>query len=336
MTTMSNSPFVVYTKLSPNCSARTEEITKITPHHMSGNLSIETCGNVFAPPSRKASSNYGIDTPGRVGMYVPESMRSWCSSSAWNDQRAVTIEVANSVCASPWPISDAAWNALVDLCVDIVRRNPGIVRADGKTPGLNYTGDKYGSLTKHKFYSSTDCPGSWLDDHMKELETAVNKKLDTGAATPKPVATTPSNSAAKQPAKPVSQSGNDNIRAFQKWMNSTYGWAMAEDGISGPDTRKHAVMALQIELNKQFGKGLAVDGAFGNKTYAACVSVKENARGNITRIIQGMLYCKGYDPHGFDGIFGAGCAKAVRAFQTNNGLTPDAVAGKNTFRKLMA
>ena len=171
---------------------------------------------------------------------------------------------------------------------------------------------------------------------MKELETAVNKKLATGAATPKPVATTPSNSAAKQPAKPVSQSGNDNIRAFQKWMNSTYGWAMAEDGISGPDTRKHAVMALQTELNKQFGKGLAVDGAFGNKTYAACVSVKENARGNITRIIQGMLYCKGYDPHGFDGIFGAGCAKAVRAFQTNNGLTPDAVAGKNTFRKLMA
>ncbi|MEC4272971.1 peptidoglycan-binding protein [Adlercreutzia sp. R25] len=334
---MSDSPLVVYTKLSPNCSVRTQEITKITPHHMSGNLSIETCGNVFAPASRKASSNYGIDTPGRVGMYVPEDKRAWTSSSAWNDQRAVTIEVANSVCKSPWPISDAAWSTLVDLCVDIVRRNPGIVRADGKTPGLNYTGDKHGSLTKHKFYSNTDCPGTWLDQHMKELEVAVNKKLDSGQSTPKPAATapTPKPSAPKPAAPKPAAKGNANVLAFQKWMNKTYGWRMAEDGLFGKDTKKHAVMALQTELNRQCGAGLAVDGSFGPKTKRACINVRQGAKGNITRVIQGMLYCLGYDPKGLDGSYGPGCAEAVKKFQTKKGLSPDKVCGPNTFAALL-
>ncbi len=59
---MSNSSLVNYVKISPNrTSPRRNKITKITIHHMAGNLSVETCGNVFAPRSRQASSNYGID-----------------------------------------------------------------------------------------------------------------------------------------------------------------------------------------------------------------------------------------------------------------------------------
>lgn len=45
---MSNSSLVSYVKLSPNCTKMTDKvIKKITIHHMAGNLSVETCGNVF-------------------------------------------------------------------------------------------------------------------------------------------------------------------------------------------------------------------------------------------------------------------------------------------------
>ena len=79
-----------------------------------------------------------------------------------------------------------------------------------------------------------------------------------------------------------------------------------------------------------------VDGSFGPKTKAACVSVRYGARGNITRILQGMLYCKGYDPTGFDGVFGDGTKKALGKYQTTRGLTVDYIAGKNTFASLFA
>ena len=93
---MSNSPLVVYTKLSPNHSGkRTHSIDRITPHCVVGQCSVETLGNIFAPSSRQASSNYGIGVDGRVGMYCEEKDRSWCSSSNSNDQRAVTIECAS-------------------------------------------------------------------------------------------------------------------------------------------------------------------------------------------------------------------------------------------------
>ena len=167
MKTMSNSPLICYTRISPNSSPRYEQITKITPHYMAGNCSIETCGEIFAPTSRQASSNYGIGSDGRIAMYCPENRRSWCSSSSWNDQKAVTIEVAN-VTADGY-ITEAAWNALVDLCVDICQRN-GI-------PSLVWTGDKYGSLTCHYMFSDTSCPGQYLKGRMGLLADVVNAKL---------------------------------------------------------------------------------------------------------------------------------------------------------------
>ena len=91
-----NSPLVTYTQLSPNHSGpRTHAIDRITPHCVVGQCSVEVLGDIFAPESRQASSNYGIGTDGRIAMYVEEKNRSWCSSSNANDQRAVTIECAS-------------------------------------------------------------------------------------------------------------------------------------------------------------------------------------------------------------------------------------------------
>lgn len=174
---MSNSSLVCYTRLSPNCSSRNgRRICKITPHHMAGNLSVETCGSVFAPTARKASSNYGIGSDGRIALYVPESLRAWTSSSAANDCQAVTIEVANSSVGGDWPVSDKAYESLVALCVDICRRN-GMTR-------LTWTGDASGTLTNHDMFVSTNCCGPYLKRKMPELCEEVNRRLGNASYEP--------------------------------------------------------------------------------------------------------------------------------------------------------
>lgn len=169
---MSNSHLVVYTKISPNSNnPRNHKIDKITIHHMAGNLSIESCGAGFADPKRQASSNYGIGTDGRIGMYVEEANRSWCSSSRDNDHRAITIEVANDGGSPNWHVSDKAIESLIALCVDICQRN-GIEK-------LNFTGDATGNVTLHKYFASTLCPGPYLESKIPDIVEQVNKKLGT-------------------------------------------------------------------------------------------------------------------------------------------------------------
>lgn len=172
---MSNSSLISYTKISPNrTSPRKKPIRKITIHHMAGNLSVEQCGAVFAPTSRKASSNYGVGTDGRIGMYVEEKDRAWTSSSPDNDNQAVTIEVANNTLGPNWTVSDEAMASLIDLCVDICKRN-GIQR-------LNFTGDKTGNLTMHCYFKSTLCPGPYLKSKFPYIASEVNKRLGAEAA----------------------------------------------------------------------------------------------------------------------------------------------------------
>lgn len=175
---MSNSSLVNYIKLSPNYSERGSIIKKITIHHMAGNLTVETCGNVFASPQREASSNYGIGTDGRVGLYVDESNRAWTSSSYDNDRQAVTIEVANDEIGGNWHVSDIALSKLILLCTDICRRN-GIAR-------LNFTGDKSGNLTMHRYFANTNCPGPYLESKYSFIANEVNKALNEEVSTPSP------------------------------------------------------------------------------------------------------------------------------------------------------
>ena len=166
-----NSPLVDYVKISPNSTnPRNQPISVITIHHMAGNLSVEACGNIFATTDRQASSNYGIGSDGRVGMYVEEANRSWCSSNRENDNKAITIEVANDDTTSGnWHVSDAALSKLIDLCVDICQRN-GI-------PRLNFTGDKTGNLTMHKWFTPTLCPGPYLASKFPYIAEQVNLRL---------------------------------------------------------------------------------------------------------------------------------------------------------------
>lgn len=150
------------------------KVCKITPHHMAGVLSAEQCGRIFQAKGRQASSNYGIGNDGKIACYVGEENRAWTSSNSVNDCQAITIEVANSANGNPWPISDAAWNSLVKLCVDICKRY---------NFRLTYDGTKNGSLTRHDMFANTNCPGQTLGGRFKELAETVNKILDGGNVT---------------------------------------------------------------------------------------------------------------------------------------------------------
>ena len=175
---VSNSPLVTYTKLSPNHSGRRNHvIDTVSIHCMAGNASVETCGALFADPSRKASSNYGIGSDGRIALYVDEANRSWCTSSASNDHRAITIEVANNGGAPDWPVSDKAYAALLDLLTDICRRN-GIKK-------LLWRGDKSligqvdkQNMTVHRWFAAKACPGDYLYNRHGEIAAEVNRRLE--------------------------------------------------------------------------------------------------------------------------------------------------------------
>ncbi|MCM1185240.1 MAG: N-acetylmuramoyl-L-alanine amidase [Lachnoclostridium sp.] len=173
-----NSSLVSYTKISPNrTSPRNHVIDTITIHCMAGNLSVEGCGNVFAPTARQASSNYGIGSDGRIALYVNESDRSWCSSDRANDHRAVTIEVANDGGAPDWHVSDKAMASLIELVADICKRNHirKLVWSTDKNDRVNHLNGC--NMTVHRDFAAKACPGNYLYGMHPYIADEVNKKL---------------------------------------------------------------------------------------------------------------------------------------------------------------
>ena len=268
---MSNSPLVSFTRISPNSTnPRNKKIDRITIHHMAGDLTVESCGASFADPNRQASSNYGIGSDGRIGLYVEEKNRSWCSggnkpnevmTGRDNDFRAITIEVANDSREPDWHISDKALESTIELCVDICQRN-GIEK-------LNFTGDATGNLTLHNFFAYTLCPGPYLESKIPYIVSEVNARLGISE-----METTTEAQPEKEEVKeeaPVksylpelaSGSNGKTVKALQILLigyNCSCGSAGA-DGIFGSGTRGGV-------LKFQKANGLSADGVVGPKTWA--------------------------------------------------------------------
>jgi hypothetical protein len=147
-----------------------------------GQLSVETIGNIFAPSSRQASCNYGIGSDGRIGMYCEEKNRSWCTSSASNDHRAITIEVASDT-SHPYAVNDKAYKALIELVADICKRN--------NIKELKWKGDKSlisqvdkQNMSVHRWFANKSCPGDYLYNLHGKIAEEVNKRLNPIIETP--------------------------------------------------------------------------------------------------------------------------------------------------------
>lgn len=330
-----NSSLVSYIRISPNrnlgryydyYSAKPvqpiTEITKITIHHMAGVMSVEQFGNLVANPAREMSANYCIGSDGRIGLFCEEKDRSWCSSSPWNDNRAITIEVSNCSTGGDWPISENVYNVLIKLCVDICKRN--------NIKKLEFTGDKEGSLTYHYMFNSTACPGPWIKNHTSDICSKVNSQLN---GTP-------------QPVKPVTPTQTEIYRIRKSWDNiasqigaysnldnakrackegysvfNSKGTAVYTMPVAKPTTPKADITGLQKILNVG-GAGLVVDGILGPKTLAAAkrYTVRQGDTGNLIKWAQQRLNQLGYNCGIADGIAGANTMGAIANFQRANKL----------------
>lgn len=173
----SNSPLVSHVNISPNRTLnRGHAIDTITIHCVVGQCTVESLGNLFAKPSRLASSNYGIGYDGRIGMYVEEKDQSWCSSDRPNDDRAITIEVASDT-YYPYKVTDAAYKALLNLLTDICQRNnikKLLWKADKNLIGQV---DKQ-NMTVHRWFANKACPGDYLYNLHGAIADEVNKRLN--------------------------------------------------------------------------------------------------------------------------------------------------------------
>ena len=155
---------------SPNKSSREgRPITRITIHHAAGICTASGLLETFSRPERRASANYVIGSDGEIGGCVPEEDMAWTSNSKSNDIRAITIEVGNNVNAEPWSIGAGARDSLIKLCVDICRRYVFNLWWDPEV--------KTGSLTAHRWYAATACPGDWLYARFPEIIDTVNKEV---------------------------------------------------------------------------------------------------------------------------------------------------------------
>lgn len=201
-----NSPLVDYVRISPNKTLnRNHVIDTVTIHCVVGQVTVERLGEIFAPTSRQASSNYGIGLDGRIGMYVEEKDRSWCSggkdkngnvirvngiSGADNDHRAVTIEVASDT-TNPYAITDKAYAALINLLVDICQRNnikQLLWNADKSLVGQV---DKQ-NMTVHRWFANKSCPGDYLYSRHGQIADEVNKRLGSSSQSSSPSSSTTS------------------------------------------------------------------------------------------------------------------------------------------------
>ena len=224
---MSNSPVVDYTRISPNKnSPRNHKIDTITIHCVVGQCTAETLGNIFAPTSRQASSNYGVGTDGKIGMYVEEKDRSWCSSNAANDNRAVTIEVASDT-KHPYAVNDRAFAALLDLVTDICKRN-GIKKLVWSTKKADRVNHKNGcNMTVHRDYANKSCPGDYLYNRHGEIAAEVNRRLG--------VADTAPDAGAAQGVTVYTVKKGDTLSQIAAKYGTTYQAIAAYNGIKNPN-----------------------------------------------------------------------------------------------------
>lgn len=224
---MSNSPLVDYTRISPNKnSPRNHKIDTITIHCVVGQCTAETLGNIFAPTSRQASSNYGVGTDGKIGMYVEEKDRSWCSSNAANDNRAVTIEVASDT-KHPYAVNDRAFAALLDLVTDICKRN-GIKKLVWSTRKADRVNHKNGcNMTVHRDYANKSCPGDYLYNRHGEIAAEVNRRLG--------VADTAPDAGAAQGVTVYTVKKGDTLSQIAAKYGTTYQAIAAYNGIKNPN-----------------------------------------------------------------------------------------------------
>lgn len=175
-----NSSLVTYKRLTNNrTSPRNHAIDTITIHCIVGQWTAKQGCDYFATTDRQCSANYVVGKDGSIGLSVEEKDRSWCSSNAANDNRAITIEVASDT-SHPYAVTDKAYEALIKLVADVCKRN-GIKKLLWKADkSLVGQVDKQ-NMTVHRWFANKSCPGEYLYSRHSDIAAKVNALLGDSA-----------------------------------------------------------------------------------------------------------------------------------------------------------
>ena len=271
---MSNSSLATYKRLTGNYDPRNHKIDTITIHCYVGQVTAKQGCDYFYNTDREVSSNYVVGRDGSIGLSVEEKNRAWTSSSPSNDHRAITIETACDTKA-PYKVNNAAYNALINLCVDICKRNgiKKLVWSNNEYDRINHRNGC--NMTVHRDFASTDCPGKYLMERMADIANQVNKKLGAAATT-----TTKPTTTIKIDA-PSEIGGNDMTRGYFRVGDRNEGVYTYKQMLML--LKKKGIIAQSVDNNEIFGAGtktatkqvqlaagITVDGLAGPQTIRAC------------------------------------------------------------------
>lgn len=166
---------------SPHHSGkRIYPLTRVTVHCTAFMCTGAELGEWFANPNLEASANYGVGKDGSVGQYLPESYRSWCSSSADNDNRAITIEVSSED-VDPFRVNKTSYQTLIKLLVDICRRHgkKKLIWFGNMKKTLSYQpkSDELVMTVHRWFCPAKSCPGPYLYALHPRIAAEVTRQL---------------------------------------------------------------------------------------------------------------------------------------------------------------
>lgn len=275
---------------------RKYKVSKITPHHMAGIMAADDCARSHLYSNRESSANYYIGNDGLICSGPGEDRRCWTSASRENDHAAITIEVSNSGKGPDWPISAAAYNSLVNLCADICQRY-------GITPHFN--GDPSGSITIHKMFQKTDCPGPYLERIIRsgQLERDIRERMQAPAPEPdpgEPIIYRVQTGAFKEPRYALALGAQMNDAGFDTYMVKVGGLIKVQAGAF--KNKKYANELLQQLSAAGFEAFITTEAGVPYKPGTGKRSAEEIARevwmgkwGNDPERAQ-KLRAAGYDP----------------------------------------
>lgn len=258
--TYTNSPLVTYKKISPNkTSPRNHAIDTLTIHCFVGQVTAQKGCEAFQNKSKKASCNYVVGYDGSVGLCVEEKDRSWCSSNRANDMRAITFEVASDT-KHPYKVTDAALNALIELIVDICKRNGKkkiLWFADeNKTLAYSPKADEM-VMTVHRWFAAKACPGDYLYNLHNQIAAEVNRRIGNANQTDISLQNNPF----EEPITNVKKGTRGESAKWVQWYLWRFGLLQKDeiDGIVGQKSDA-AIREAQQRL------GLTADGIVGKAT----------------------------------------------------------------------
>ena len=311
---------------------RNQKIVGIVLHHMAAVWPADTLVTYFHNTTRTVSVQLAIGVKGDVWAGLPEEYRSYASDSGWADNRAITIEIANSARGGNWPVSDVTLAKVIDACVDYCIRY-GL-------PGT-YTGNTRGTFWKHKWFTGTGCPGPYLESKFPYIAEQVQRRLRSGEkAIPVKYYTegggtkiTPYYAKVIVTDLNVREKASGTSKIVGKLglfdtihiMEHSGGWGYAEGKgwVSLKYTTKiqsivpAPVLTTDQRLTEWIAKHHLMDGS----------------KGELVEGVQAFLVANNADIE-IDGIFKAKTDAAVKAYQKKHGLTPDGIIGQGTWRQI--